>query len=74
MVSQLELENQGESASEGGRVNRGSAFVGKRIPDTGNSFQRFGARNKNHAPGIKAVKCIWSVVCPDRSGRVILRR
>ena len=54
-------------------MNRRSAFVGRRIPDTGNSLQRFGERNEKHTLVIKVVKCSWSVVCPDR-GRVTLRR
>lgn len=49
-------------------------MVGKGIPDRRNSFQRFGVGNKKHAPGIKAVKCSWSAVCQDRSGRVTPKR
>lgn len=37
-------------------MNRTSAFVGGRIPDRGNSLQRFGERNEKHTLVIKVVK------------------
>lgn len=47
--------------------------MGGRIPDRGNSLQRFGERNEKHTLVIKVVKCSWSAVCQERD-RVTLRR
>lgn len=53
-------------------MNRKSVSVRRRIPEGGNSLQKFGVRNEMHTLGIKVVKCSWSMVHQD-GDRVTLR-
>lgn len=53
-------------------MNRKSVSVGRRIPERGNSLQKFGVRNETHTLETEVVKCSWSVMYQD-GDRVTLR-